>query len=188
VAPDAPELDAWGAIVAVYQSVLHDLVNVLEREVGMDSGVFSALAYLERATPPHRMRMSELQRLLHPRYSQPGFSRLVSRMEADGLVAREPDPDDGRAVQIVTTRVGRSRYQRASDIYTPEVRRLVGRFLSPDQCRALVVLLASDEVPPTSADRLVASARARVDRLAPEAAAAARDGAPSAPLARDLRP
>ncbi len=185
MAPDTPELDAWGAIVSIYQSVLHELVNVLEREVGMDSGVFSALAYLERAVPPHRMRMSELQRLLHPRYSQPGFSRLVSRMETDGLVAREPDPDDGRAVQIVTTRAGRNRYQRASDVYTPEVRRLVGQYLSADQCRALVALLASGEVPAISADALVASARARVGRLAPgAAAAAAADGA----LLVDLRP
>ena len=34
----------------------------LDDEAGMDSGVFSALAYLERAEPPHRMPMSELQR------------------------------------------------------------------------------------------------------------------------------
>jgi DNA-binding MarR family transcriptional regulator len=139
---DSPELDAWAALVAVYQSVLHDLVTVLEREVGIDSGVFSTLAYLERALPPHRIRMSELQRLLHPRYSQPGFSRLISRMEADGLVEREPDPDDGRAVQIVTTRAGRTRYRRASEVYAPEVERRIGRFLTTDQCRDLVSLLA----------------------------------------------
>jgi DNA-binding MarR family transcriptional regulator len=139
-----PELAAWAAIVATYQSVLHDLVSLLEREGGMDSGVFSALAYLERADPPHRIRMSELQRLLHPRYSQPGFSRLVQRMEADGLVVRRPDPDDGRAAQIVTTRTGRNRYRRASDLYTPEVQRLVGEILSPEQCRALIGLLTPD--------------------------------------------
>jgi hypothetical protein len=33
----------------VYQSVLHDVVAALDDEAGMDSGVFSALAYLERA-------------------------------------------------------------------------------------------------------------------------------------------
>lgn len=141
MAAEAPELEAWTAIVGVYQSVLHELVAVLEREVGMDSGVFSALAYVERADPPHRIRMSELQRLLHPRYSQPGFSRLVSRMQAEGLVVREHDPDDGRAVQIVTTRAGRSRYRRASDVYAPAVQRLVGKFVTPEQCRALVALL-----------------------------------------------
>ena len=70
----------------------------------MDSGVFSVLAYIERADPPHRMPMSELQRAMHPRYSQPGFSRLVQRMEADGLLERRPDPADRRATIVMTTR------------------------------------------------------------------------------------
>ena len=37
---------------------------------------------------PGRLRLSELHELMHPRYSQPGLSRLVQRMEADGLVER----------------------------------------------------------------------------------------------------
>ena len=92
------QLRAWSAVVGVYQSVLHDVVRALEDEAGLDSGVFSALAYLARAEPAGRLRLSELHELMHPRYSQPGLSRLVQRMEADGLVERRPDPGDGRAV------------------------------------------------------------------------------------------
>ena len=44
---------------------------------------------------------------MHPRYSQPGLSRLVQRMEADGLVERRADPGDGRATTLVMTRAGR---------------------------------------------------------------------------------
>ena len=44
------------------------------------------------AEPSGRMRLSELQELMHPRYSQPGLSRLVQRMEADGLLERRADP------------------------------------------------------------------------------------------------
>src|SRR6185436_20197166 len=106
------QLDAWSALVGVYQSVLHDVVRALENDAGLDSGVFSALAYLARAEPAGRMRLSELQELMHPRYSQPGLSRLVQRMEADGLVARRADPDDGRATILVTTRAGRTRFTR----------------------------------------------------------------------------
>ena len=57
-----------------------------------------------------RMRLSELHELMHPRYSQPGLSRLVQRMEADGLVERRADPDDGRATVLVMTRAGRARF------------------------------------------------------------------------------
>ena len=97
------QLAAWSSLVAVYQSVLHDVVRALENDAGLDSGVFSALAYLARAEPRGRLRLSELQELMHPRYSQPGLSRLVQRMEADGLVERRADPGDGRATILATT-------------------------------------------------------------------------------------
>ena len=122
-------LAAWSAVVALYQSVLHDVVGRLADEAGMDSGVFSALAYLERADRPHHMRLAELQRLVHPRYSQPGLSRLVQRMEADGFVERRPDPDDGRATILVTTARGRRAYARANRVYEAAVQEHFGRHL-----------------------------------------------------------
>jgi DNA-binding MarR family transcriptional regulator len=137
-----PSLDAWSALVAVYQSVLHDVVRALEGEAGLDSGVFSALAHLARADPSGRMRMSEMQELMHPRYSQPGLSRLVQRMEADGLVARRPDPADGRAMLLVMTRAGRSRFARADAVYADALREHFGRHLSVAQARALQAALA----------------------------------------------
>jgi len=131
------QLDAWSALVGVYQSVLHDVVRALENDAGMDSGVFSALAYLARAEPRGRMRLSELLELMHPRYSQPGLSRLVQRMEADGLVERRADPDDGRATVLQMTRAGRARYVRADAIYTDAVREHFGRHLEPAEARTL---------------------------------------------------
>jgi DNA-binding MarR family transcriptional regulator len=131
------QLDAWSALVAVYQSVLHDVVRALENDAGMDSGVFSALAYLARAEPRGRMRLSELLELMHPRYSQPGLSRLVQRMEADGLVERRADPDDGRATVLQMTRAGRARFVRADAIYADAVREHFGRHLEPVDARTL---------------------------------------------------
>lgn len=132
---------SWSALAAVYQSVLHDVVAALDSHAGMDSGVFSALAYLERADPPHRMPMGELQRAMHPRYSQPGFSRLVQRMEADGLVERRADPDDRRATVVITTRVGRRQYAAANVVYDRAVRTSFGRHLDAADHRRLAGLL-----------------------------------------------
>ena len=131
------QLDAWSSLVGVYQSVLHDVVRALESDAGLDSGVFSALAYLARGEPSGRLRLSELQELMHPRYSQPGLSRLVQRMESDGLVERRADPDDGRATILVTTRAGRSRFTRANAVYTEALRRQFGRHLPVAEARAL---------------------------------------------------
>ncbi len=119
----------WSTLVAVYQAVLHDVVPALADHAGIDSGVFSALAYLERADPPHRIAMSTLQALMHPRYSQPGLSRLVQRMELDGLVERRADPNDRRATILVTTRLGRARYARANAVYNAAVEQHFGRHL-----------------------------------------------------------
>ena len=130
-------LDAWSALVTVYQSVLHDVVRALEDDADLDSGVFSALAYLARADPPGRLRMSELHELMHPRYSQPGLSRLVQRMEADGLVERRSDPGDGRATILVMTRAGRTRFNRANAVYADALREHFGRHLSAADARTL---------------------------------------------------
>ena len=129
----------------MYQAVLHDVVQALGDQAGMDSGVFSALAYLERAEPSHRMRMSELQSLMHPRYSQPGFSRLVQRMEADGLVGRRPDPADRRAVILATTPLGRHSYERANAVYHAAVEEHFGRHLTTSEGAAITRALAKVE-------------------------------------------
>jgi len=132
---------SWSALAGVYQSVLHDVVAALDEEAGLDSGVFSALAYLERAAPAHRLAMAELQRLMHPRYSQPGFSRLVQRMETDGLVERRPDPDDRRATIVVTTRAGRKQFRDANTVYVEALRNAFGRHLTADDHVRLVAIL-----------------------------------------------
>ena len=137
-----PSLDAWSHLVTVYQSVLHDVVRALEQEAGLDSGVFSALAYLARAEPHGRLRLTEQQELMLPRYSQPGLSRLVQRMEADGLVERRPDPADGRATLLVTTRAGRTRFARANAVYEEAVVEHFGRHLAAPEARDLAASLA----------------------------------------------
>ena len=130
--PTEPTADEqlWSALVAVYQTVLRELVASLERDAGIDSGVYSALAYLQRGDPPGRLPLRELQDLLHVRYSQPGLSRLVQRMEADGLVERRRDPDDGRSVTVVMTRAGRTRFARATDIYRDALHRHLGKHVA----------------------------------------------------------
>ena len=113
------DLEAWSALVAVYQAVLHDVVGALEGEAQIDSGMFSALAHVERNGGS--IPLGELQQLMYPRYSQPGLSRLVQRMEADGLVERRIDAADKRATTVRLTRTGRTRFQQADAIYRAAV-------------------------------------------------------------------
>lgn len=137
--------ELWSALVAVYQPVLRDVVVTLERDAGIDSGTYAVLAYLDRAETP--MRLRELQELMRVRYSQPGLSRLVQRMERDGVVERRVDPDDGRATLVALTRIGRTRFRRAHDVYNAALDEHLGRNVAAaeatDLARALTAVAAA---------------------------------------------
>ena len=125
----------WSALVDVYQPVLRDVVADLEREAGIDSGTYSALAYLHRGSG--RLRIGELHALMRVRYSQPGLSRLVQRMEAGGLVQRAVDPNDRRTTIIRLTRSGRARFRTAHAVYETAIEEHLGSFVSVSEARSL---------------------------------------------------
>jgi DNA-binding MarR family transcriptional regulator len=62
-------------------------------------------------------------------------------MEADGLVERRSDPDDGRATVLVMTRAGRARFAKADAVYTAALRDEFGRHLTAGQAQALEAAL-----------------------------------------------
>lgn len=134
---DTPRL--WRALVDVYQPVLRAVVDALERDAGIDSGVYSALAYLDGAGG--ELRIGALHALMRVRYSQPGLSRLVLRMDDDGLVVRRPDPDDGRATVVALTRAGRTRFARARRVYEGAVTAEIAPFVDPADARRLAAAL-----------------------------------------------
>jgi DNA-binding MarR family transcriptional regulator len=68
--------------------------------------------------------------------SQPGMTTLVSRLEDEGWVVRQPDPSDGRAVRVAITRKGRATFDRAIAARTEAVLRRV-ETLSPEEQKAL---------------------------------------------------
>ena len=135
--PSAPEV--WRALVDVYQPVLREVVTELERDAGIDSGTYSVLAYLDRAGGARPL--AELQTLMRVRYSQPGLSRLVQRMESDGLVTRAGDPHDRRATTVALTRAGRARTRAARAVYDRALEHHLGAHVGAEDARRLVTLL-----------------------------------------------
>jgi DNA-binding MarR family transcriptional regulator len=83
------------------------------------------------------MRMRDLHDLMRVRYSQPGLSRLVQRMEADGIVARRADPSDRRGTVVALTRAGRARYRRAHEVYDAALDEHLGANVTPSAATAL---------------------------------------------------
>jgi len=89
--------------------------------------------------PKRRLRMTDLaERVL---LSRSGLTRLVDRLERDGLVRREPCPDDARGLFAVATELGIDRLRDSSRVHLDGVvRHFVGRF-TPSELDTLGKLL-----------------------------------------------
>src|SRR2546427_2184297 len=87
---------------------------------GMSLSEYTALMHLSEA-PGRSLRMSDLASACA--LSLSGMSRIVSRLEAQGLVARERASCDGRGLNAVLTGAGLGRLRRAWPTHLASVRR-----------------------------------------------------------------
>ena len=107
--PTREELAAWRAFLEAHHAVMAVLGEELE-EIGLPIGFYDVLVQLTVAE--HGLRMAELARRVL--LSKSGLTRLVDRMAGQGLVRRQPSPEDGRGFYVVATDLGRSALRRAS--------------------------------------------------------------------------
>jgi DNA-binding MarR family transcriptional regulator len=94
---------------------------------GMSLSEYTALMHLSE-TPGRSLRMSDLASACA--LSLSGMSRIVSRLEAQGLVARERSSCDGRGLDAVLTDAGLGRLRRAWPTHLASVRRHMTDHLS----------------------------------------------------------
>lgn len=74
------------------------------------------------------------------RVTPPTVSVAVRRLEKAGLLKRQPDPRDGRAVQIFLTAQGEKLYRKVQDFRRRKARRLIAG-LTPQEQKTLLDLL-----------------------------------------------
>lgn len=91
------------------------LERALDRGLGDEHGIglhqFEVLLFLASSSADHSMPMTELRR--RTPLSQSRVSRVVSGLEAEGLVRRETDPNDSRAVTVALTPQGMATFEAA---------------------------------------------------------------------------
>ena len=91
-------------------------------ELGLSLAKLGALRHLVLAAQP--LTLSQLAE--RHCCGKSNVTQLVDRLEAEGLVARESDPDDRRTVRATVTPAGRTAYERASAILSEQERALDG--------------------------------------------------------------
>ncbi|MGI8927068.1 MAG: MarR family winged helix-turn-helix transcriptional regulator [Tepidiformaceae bacterium] len=106
-------LSAWRAFLETHTRVTTRLAAELERETGLPLTWYDVLVQVQEAGG--RPRMQELARRVL--LSKSGVTRLVDRMAAAGLVAREPCPDDRRGAFVTLTAAGRARLRGAAPVH-----------------------------------------------------------------------
>jgi DNA-binding MarR family transcriptional regulator len=107
-------LGAWRAFLNAHALATRRINRDLAEAGLPDLSWYDVLWALHEATG-RGLRVNELARAVV--LSPTGMSRFVDRLERQGLVRREPDPADRRALQVVLTEAGRDLLRRMWPIY-----------------------------------------------------------------------
>lgn len=105
---EVPDLDTDAiALIGRLMRASRLLQLEVERSLGMFDltiNEFNTLNALRRAGPPYRLSPKDVGVSLL--FSSGGLTKLLERLETRGLVAREPNPEDGRGVFVSLTPEG----------------------------------------------------------------------------------
>ena len=136
--PSDPVVRAWARLVRAQQTVLGAVERDLKSAGFPPLAWYDVLLELTRAADG-RLRPYEIeQKTLLAQYN---LSRLLDRLERDGLIHRETCPDDARGQWIVVTEQGRALQEKMWKAYAPAIQRHVGDRLDDKAASALGELL-----------------------------------------------
>jgi DNA-binding MarR family transcriptional regulator len=116
---DAVELAAWRGLLRVHAGLTKALDAELTRAHGLPLSSYEVLLFLATA-PGGRLRMADLAESVL--LSRSGLTRMVDRLERDGLLQREPCEQDHRGSFAVITPRGRTAFGEARSTHLAGVR------------------------------------------------------------------
>src|ERR1700761_1420036 len=131
------EQRAWRRFVEVLVKVPAALEAQLQRDAGITHMGYVVLFNLSEQDD-RRMAMSRLAKKASASLSR--LSHVVARLEAQGWVRRERDPEDGRVQIAVLTDPGYAKVVSSAPGHVEAVQQLVFDRLSPAQMRQLTKL------------------------------------------------
>jgi DNA-binding MarR family transcriptional regulator len=111
VPDDAKLVAAWHDVMSCHARVSFALEKTLQRQHGIGVSEYEVLERLATAGEDDQRRMQELADAVH--LSQSALSRLIGRLEADGLVERCMCAFDRRGIFAQITAEGRARFEAA---------------------------------------------------------------------------
>jgi DNA-binding MarR family transcriptional regulator len=136
--PSEPVTRTWIRLIRARDQVLGAIEQDLKAADCPPLAWYDVLLELTRAENG-RLRPFEIER--KTLLAQYNLSRLLDRLEQEGLVARAPCDDDGRGQWVVVTEQGRAVQARTWKVYARSIQKHVGERLDDKAAGALCALL-----------------------------------------------
>ena len=132
-------LAAWRAFINAHASVIDRIERKLATERQLPLTSYDVLVALAEADD-HRLRMNDLANKVVV-LSRSGVTRLVDRLEEEGLLRRERTARDRRGAYAVLTDKGRDALDRARPVYAQGIVENFAQFLSDPEVRTITSAL-----------------------------------------------
>ena len=126
VVVDNSLVERWRELLALHATTWCELDRRLHEEHALGASDFEVLDQLAEACAQRgkpTLRVQELAGSVH--LSQSALSRLIGRLEKEGLVQRAMCCDDRRGVEVLLTEEGRKRCQDARPTHRAVLRRML---------------------------------------------------------------
>jgi DNA-binding MarR family transcriptional regulator len=128
------ELGAWRGMLRVHNALVRELDAELLDKNDLPLSSYDVLIYLQ-AAPDKRLRMAELADSVL--LSRSGVTRLVDRLEREGLIVRDACTSDGRGLFAVLTDKGEEVLARARPAHLAGVRERFLRHFTEEELLTL---------------------------------------------------
>ena len=140
--------ETWRALLSAFSGVNRILAEEMEAETALSLERYEILLMLSQAADGG-MRPSELAERRH--LSRSGATRLIERLELDGLVERSALGSDRRGSLVALTSEGERSFRTAGRMHLRHIDEHVGKRLEPDEMAELRRLLGKLGGAPTPA-------------------------------------
>ena len=135
---DQRQLRAWQIFLTTHARVIEQIERELAEADELPLSSYDVLLALVEA-PNRRLRMHELAEAIV--LSRSGLTRLVDRLEQDGLLKRDRSGPDRRATYAVLTLKGFRAFRRAWPVYAQGIRKYFVQALSEEELGELTRML-----------------------------------------------
>jgi DNA-binding MarR family transcriptional regulator len=133
-----PSTDAFANLSAAYAALTRELSAALVEQHGLTINDYGCLLLLSRAGEEGMRRIDLANEL---RLSPSGITRLLDRLENQGLVGKGACREDARVSYAILTEAGLGKLRDAAPGHVEDIDRRIGEVLDEEEMRTLTELL-----------------------------------------------